>query len=310
VRKKHQDPGEKLWQSAPMRRVDGTKTTVEDLIPLLLKVQNSLDDKLNLDALAAEGGYSRYHFHRLFTDVVGETPRAYVERLRLEKAAYRLWITNESVLDIALSVGFRSHEAFCRAFRRHFSTSPTELREGHPLPEHRRVPTRHWSRDDSFLSPVRFSSLRGMTLLAMRHIGGYETIPEPFSEDDHLWRKLAAWASERGIRYYPAAVCIYYDNPWLTPVELQHSDVCLPIATEVRGGRTIRCITLETGKYGVIEHTGPRSTQWQAFRKLADTIHLSNEYAFPDEPSGAVSIKRLNTSLDHLEVLLKVVRKN
>jgi DNA gyrase inhibitor GyrI len=150
-----------------------------------------------------------------------------------------------------------------------------------------------------------------MTLLSIRHIGGYQTIPEPFTKDDHLWQKVAALAKERRIRYYPAAVCIHYDNPWLTPVESQRSDACLPIASEVHAGRTIRCIALEGGEYSVIEHTGPRSTRWQAFRKLTDAIHFSNTYTFPDEPHGAISIKPLHTGLvDRFEVYLKVVRKH
>ena len=147
-------------------------------------------------------------------------------------------------------------------------------------------------------------------LFRSRHIGGYDTLPEPLEEDDHLWRKIGAWAEERGIRYYPAAVCIYYDNPWLTPVELQRSDACLPIASTVQAGRTIRSITIEPGEYAVIEHTGPRSTRWQAFRKLANTIHSSKRFTVPGEPSGAISIKPLDAGpVDRYEVYLKVARR-
>jgi DNA gyrase inhibitor GyrI len=147
-------------------------------------------------------------------------------------------------------------------------------------------------------------------LLSIRYIGNYDTIPEPFADNDHLWRKIAAWAEERRVHYYPAAVCIYYDNPWLTPGESQRSDACLPIAGAVQAGRTIRCITLEPGEYGAIDHQGPRSTRWQAFRKLANAIHASSRYTVPAEPSGAISIKALDASLGgRLEVCLKVVRK-
>ena len=149
-----------------------------------------------------------------------------------------------------------------------------------------------------------------MRLLSIRHVGGYDTIPEPFAENDHLWRKIGAWAEERGIRYYPAAVSIYYDNPWLTPVESLRSDAGLPIASTAQAGRTIRSIAIEPGEYGVIEHTGPRSTRWQAFRKLADTIHSSKRFTVPGEPSGAILIKPLGSGpTDRLEVCLKVIRR-
>jgi len=293
-----------------MRGADGTNRPVEELIPLLLKVQNNLDEDVNLDSLAAAAGYSRYHFHRLFRSAIGETPRAYIERLRMEKAAYKLWITDNSVLDIALSVGFRSHETFCRAFRRHFSVTPTQLREEGRIPKQKTTVDSRWDPGNCMLSPVRFQTLRAMGLLSIRHIGGYDTIPEPFAENDHLWRKIGHWAKERRIRYYPAAVCIYYDNPWLTPVESQRSDACLPIAGPIQGWRPIRSITIEPGEYGGIEHTGPRSTRWQAFRKLADTIHSSERFTVPGEPPGAISIKPLDAGpVDRLEVYLKVVRR-
>src|SRR5687768_2493272 len=84
--------------------------------PLLLDVQDKLDQDLSLPSLARRFGYSPFHFHRFFPNTVGETPKQHVDRLRLERAAYKLAITRESILHIALSVGFKNHETFSRAF--------------------------------------------------------------------------------------------------------------------------------------------------------------------------------------------------
>jgi AraC-like DNA-binding protein len=46
----------------------------------------------------------------------------------LEKAAYKLQITDEPIFDVCLSVGFKNHETFTRAFRRYFGASPRECR--------------------------------------------------------------------------------------------------------------------------------------------------------------------------------------
>src|SRR5262245_58600977 len=86
--------------------------------PLLAEVQRNLDDDIDLAALAARFGYSPSHFHRMFTKGVGETPKAHVARLRLEKALLLVAVTQATFLDIALAVGFRSHETFTRAFKR------------------------------------------------------------------------------------------------------------------------------------------------------------------------------------------------
>jgi len=88
-----------------------------------------LDEDVSLRALAERAGLSTFHLHRVFRDTAGETPKQYTLRLRLGRAAAMLLTGGDSVLDIALSCGFESHEAFCRAFRKRFAMTPTAYRE-------------------------------------------------------------------------------------------------------------------------------------------------------------------------------------
>src|SRR5687767_15448511 len=87
------------------------------IIPALVHIQAHLDQDLSLDALASHVGLSKYHFHELFKSATGETPKSYVERLRLEWAAVQLRIRRVAVVDVALECGDRNHETFSRAFR-------------------------------------------------------------------------------------------------------------------------------------------------------------------------------------------------
>lgn len=88
-----------------------------------------LDEDVRLAALAERAGISPFHLHRIFSATAGETPKQYTLRLRLGRAAAMLLSRDDSVLDIALSCGFQSHEAFSRAFRRRFGCTPTAYRE-------------------------------------------------------------------------------------------------------------------------------------------------------------------------------------
>jgi AraC family transcriptional regulator len=99
-----------------------------EILLLLRRVRDRLDGDMSLDTLAAQGGWSRFHFHRAFRAVTGETPRQYTSRLRLERAATRLLTGTEPIVAIATRVGFASHEVFTRAFRRHFTCTPAEYR--------------------------------------------------------------------------------------------------------------------------------------------------------------------------------------
>jgi AraC family transcriptional regulator len=91
-------------------------------------VANSLDTQAKTQDLARQAYQSRTQFHRLFRTVVEETPGAMRRRLLLERAAYQLAHTGTSVTDVALDANYGSLEAFTRAFRKAFRTSPSLYR--------------------------------------------------------------------------------------------------------------------------------------------------------------------------------------
>jgi AraC family transcriptional regulator len=99
-----------------------------DILQLLQTLRDRLDGDVSLEVLAAKAGWSPFHFHRAFRKMVGETPKQYTQRLRLDRAAARLAAGSDPVLSIAAEAGFASHEVFTRAFRRQFGTSPSAYR--------------------------------------------------------------------------------------------------------------------------------------------------------------------------------------
>jgi AraC family transcriptional regulator len=93
---------------------------------VLEHIDQQLDQPLNLDTLAEVAHFSPFHFHRLFSAWMGETLGDYLRRRKVEIAATRLVAQPRvSVLQLALSVGFGSAEAFARAFKKRFGCSPT-----------------------------------------------------------------------------------------------------------------------------------------------------------------------------------------
>jgi AraC-like DNA-binding protein/effector-binding domain-containing protein len=97
--------------------------------PAIAFAAQHLEEDLALKTLAAKAGISKFHLHRLFCGVVGETPKRFTLRLRLNLAAAMLLGGKDSILNVALASGFQSHEVFCRAFRRRFGMTPRAYRE-------------------------------------------------------------------------------------------------------------------------------------------------------------------------------------
>src|SRR5215475_8289384 len=100
----------------------------QDVLRLSSVVLDSLDANATTQELARHAYKSRTQFHRLFRALVEETPAAMRRRLLLERAAFQLRDTTASVTDIALDANYNSLEAFTRAFRKAFRTSPSLYR--------------------------------------------------------------------------------------------------------------------------------------------------------------------------------------
>jgi AraC-like DNA-binding protein len=111
--------------SAPPRRAP------DDLLVHLRRARDHADlhyaEALDLDALAAVAGISKYHFQRLFTATYGLSPAAHLSRRRVERAQDLLRATNLTVTEVCHAVGFTSLGSFSSRFRELVGESPSEF---------------------------------------------------------------------------------------------------------------------------------------------------------------------------------------
>ena len=94
-------------------------------------IEERIQEKLTVENLANSIHFSKYHYQRVFREVVGDSVMRYVTKRRLSLAAEELAETDTSVLEIALKYGFDSHEGFSRSFRAYLGVTPTEYRKYH-----------------------------------------------------------------------------------------------------------------------------------------------------------------------------------
>ncbi len=84
---------------------------------------------INLSDLASIANISGFHFHRIFKALMNESPGEYIQRLRLEKAIFKLQTTQETLTDIAEQTGYQSPHALSKAFKKRFGISPSTFRD-------------------------------------------------------------------------------------------------------------------------------------------------------------------------------------
>jgi AraC family transcriptional regulator len=185
-----------------------------------------LGEDLSLARLAEAACFSPRHFHRIFTSLLGETPDDCVRRLRLEKAASLVLMTDPpSMTEVALVCGFSTSALFSRNFARRFGASPTEWRSGMKRQEkvkHRQtlVPSgkdprtsfRYLLGEDEETIDVDVVALGTQRAWCVPYLQGYnEGVSAAFA-------RLIRWARPRGLLSgEPKVVAIPFDNPAVTP---------------------------------------------------------------------------------------------
>ncbi len=94
----------------------------------VLERMHDLESEPDLRELAAQGGYSRSHFLRMFRAATGLTPHRYLLQLRVQKAQRELAQGRASLIEIAADSGFASHSHMSRVFRQLLGVTPSEYR--------------------------------------------------------------------------------------------------------------------------------------------------------------------------------------
>jgi AraC family transcriptional regulator len=95
----------------------------------LFIIERNLNRALNLSELATACGVSRFHLAHAFGEMTGFSVMEYVRRRRLSSALHALASGAAGILEVALEAGYNSHEAFSRAFKAEFGTTPDHVRK-------------------------------------------------------------------------------------------------------------------------------------------------------------------------------------
>lgn len=101
---------------------------------LIRYLADHFQESLSLDSVARDLAVSKYHLSHVFSNRLHTSFTDYVNFLRLNRARELLLMTDDSVLEIALSCGFSSQRTFNRTFREYFGKTPREFRSEKAFP--------------------------------------------------------------------------------------------------------------------------------------------------------------------------------
>ena len=88
-----------------------------------------VESSLSINDLAAKCGYSRSHFTHVFTKEMGMAPKEYFLRMKINRACLLLKNTNETIIEIAMRMGFGEGQYFSRTFKKIKGITATQYRK-------------------------------------------------------------------------------------------------------------------------------------------------------------------------------------
>lgn len=199
-----------------------------------------LEDPVRLEDVAAVAGFSRFHFHRIFRTVMGETLQQFVKRVRLERALSMMSRRPRPRLtDVAIACGFSSSSDFTRSFKQRYAVAPSafdvrSLCDGRREEIRLAVESMRFSPD----SPARYhigpplapgENPDGFAVvfrdLPPRRVA-YIRVLDPFQGTNvfDACNRLVAWADARGLGGGPSEVGRWLGYMWDDPEVVALSD--------------------------------------------------------------------------------------
>ncbi|MBV2358847.1 AraC family transcriptional regulator [Thalassococcus sp. CAU 1522] len=213
---------------------------------------------LSLDALAEVAALSRFHFHRVYHAMTGETAAQAVRRIRAHRAAHWLLRTDWPLAQVAAAAGYDNAQSFARAFRGQFGLTPAAFRKsGRDTP-----PALTLRTGVPLMFPVTIAERPALRLAALPHRGAYHEIGKAFQQVCAVFSARQLWDQARG------TVGVYYDSPQSVAEPDLRADAGIAVPEGFDLPSDLHETRLPGGRYAVMTVKGPYAQFPQAWDQL------------------------------------------
>ncbi|MEL6960089.1 MAG: AraC family transcriptional regulator [Pseudomonadota bacterium] len=214
------------------------------------------DEDLSLDQLADVAAMSRFHWHRVFSAIMGASPAHVIRSVRMHKATMLLVRTDLPIPEVGKRVGYPNDRSFARTFKDAYGLAPQAFRkQGHE----KNAPK--FITGDTEMFDVSLKTAEPIRLAALSHQGDYSNISQAFQKLGPMISAAGGWPQTRGM------AGVYYDDPASTPeADLRSHAGAVWAGDSVPDG--MEEVTLDGGPYAVLHFKGPYSGLAAAYQYL------------------------------------------
>ena len=229
------------------------KQAYEQRINLICEyIYKNLDQNLSLDNLSKIASFSKYHFHRQFSEFTGISVYKYVQLLRFKRASYQLvYNKGYKLIDIAMDAGFENPESFSRAFKKTFGQTPSEFRKS---PKWKPWHEKYYFTENkgNKIMQVKIIDFKETKIAALEHRGDSKLLNNTISKFIE-WRKETKLSPVKTSLSYGLA----YDDPTTVDPEKFRFDICGTVDNDIpENKQNVTNKVIPKGRCAVIRHTG------------------------------------------------------
>ncbi|MCG8410623.1 MAG: AraC family transcriptional regulator [Bacteroidales bacterium] len=253
------------------------KYYIERINKVIDYIEDNLDSKLLLDELAGVAMFSKYHFHRIFKNVVGENLNEFIKRMRMIKA-YRFLQVDKTIgiKELAIKNGYNSTANFSRDFKEFHGISPSEARQSDRALEERVMNLKNIKLDISYKGIMNLSE---RYVLFKKITSGYdkELIPKTSNE---LYKLAIDF--EFKIEQF---IGVGYDDPDYTPEVKCKYDICIVVnRKDLPKGIPCESKIIRGGRFAVFNYKGHKNNIAKAWDYMFKEWLLNSQYLPDDRP--------------------------
>ena len=251
-------------------------------------IERNLGSDLTLRSIAEASGVSMFHLAHAFGAATGRSVMNYVRGRRLTEAARTLADGAPDILSVALEAGYASHEAFTRAFREQFGTTPETVKRNASLASLPLVPPLE-RKDD------KTETLEEPEIVAhdpMFFIGLVER--QAFESTHHIpaqWHKFMSMYGliEKKKNPIPAGLSFNLDDDGTFDYAC-----AVEVARESEPPRELRRISVPAQTYAVFQHRGHVSAIGNTYLAIWNSWLIDHNRVAANGPS----LERHNETFD------------
>lgn len=233
-------------------------------------IDSHLDEPMSVEMLSGVAAFSKFHFHRQFTELFGISIHSYIKLCRLKRASWRLAFRDTQIIDVAMASGYEGPESFARVFRKNFGQSPSGFRKQpqwapwheiyQPLSELRQKHMGNTYRTDQ----VRIDIFKDTRVAVLEHRGDAQHIGDSI-------RRFIAWRKQNQLPPRASATFnILYDDPASTEPDDFRLDLCAAIEHQEVSTNEFGVVAkiIPGGRCAVLRHVGSDDNLGEALKFL------------------------------------------